>query len=101
MDPATAVQAAHYADQDDGRTELEQDLDPVDARGVGHPDPPRDTGADERGDDTDDDGQPDGDVLLARQYQPGQRTDDQADHDRADDRLDGHGTRSWSAECER
>src|SRR5690606_21064611 len=50
-------------------------------------DPP----ADERRDDAQQQGEPDGDVLLAGDDQPAERTDDQADHDRADDAGDSHG----------
>src|SRR5690349_21528568 len=89
---APAVDADQRTDRDERDHELDQQFEPVDAIGVGgNANRAGDECADERRDDADDDRQPDRDVLLAWQDEPGQATDDGADDDGSNDSGDGHG----------
>src|SRR5690606_8771603 len=85
-----AVDPRDDRDADGGDDDLHDEFDPVDAPGVGHPEQAGDPGADERGHDADQDGQPDRDVLLPRRHETAEETDDGPDDDRGDDARDGH-----------
>jgi hypothetical protein len=87
---AAAVDARHDRDADGGHDDLHDEFDPVDTPGVGHAEEPGDPGADERGHDADQDGQPDRDVLLPGRHEAAEESDDGADDDRGDDSRDGH-----------
>jgi inner membrane transporter RhtA len=91
-DAAAAVRPGHDRDTDRCHDDLHDELQPVDAAGLGrNAKGTCDERADERCDDTDDDGQPDRDGLPARHDQPTKSADDGTDDDRGNDARDGHG----------
>src|SRR5690606_36514264 len=73
---------------------LDGELDPVDPAGVRHAEHARDGGADQRRDAADHHRQPERDALAARDHQPAQRADDDADDEGGEDAGDFHRTRS-------
>src|SRR4051812_19852668 len=94
----TASDPRHQRHADSGEDDLEQQLDPVEALGVGDADGPGDHGAQKGGHDTDDDREPDRDVLPAGYDQATQHTDDQTDDQRGNDAGDSHGVSSSGGE---
>src|SRR6478735_6087156 len=82
-DAAAAVRPGHDRDTDRGDDDLDDEFQPVDATGLRRDaERPCDECADERGNDADDDRQPDRDGLPARHDQPTEGADDGTDDDR-------------------
>src|SRR5919106_2597502 len=74
---STAPHLADAVNGDRSESDLDDGLDPVEAVGV--TEPLHDERADEGGHDPDENRQPDGDVLLARNDEAPERADDEAD----------------------
>src|SRR5215207_9472827 len=87
---APVVHSGGEGDTGSGNRDLQQDLDPVDARRDRDTQVLGDERAEDGTDRADDDGEPDGDVLFAGQDQARQRADDQTDDDRGEDAGDVH-----------
>ena len=85
MDAATRTDTGDERHADRSQDNLEQQLDPVEALRVGDAGGAGENSAQQRGDDTDDQRQPQRDVLLARYDQATQRADDKTDDERGDD----------------
>src|SRR5690606_12852567 len=101
LDASARVHARRKRHTDRGQPELGDELQPIPSGGVGVTEPPCDRRAEERGDDADDDGEPDRDGLLAGQNQPREDTEHQTHQDRGDDSRNLHGARSVQSRGQR
>jgi len=83
--PAVVVDTSHDRYPDRGQRHLNDQLKPVNADGSGDPNSRGDGGANERRDDSNQQGEPEWDVLPTRCNDAPQDADDQANYQRSDD----------------